>query len=53
VPTQIILCIKEKNQKKINSHRWFFNASAPMLQVSFTRLAFGWNVLLMIWFGRV
>lgn len=34
VPTQIILCIKEKNQKKINSHRWFFNAFAPMLQVS-------------------
>jgi chitin synthase len=33
VPTQIILCIKEKNQKKINSHRWFFNAFAPMLQV--------------------
>lgn len=32
VPTQIILCIKEKNQKKINSHRWFFNAFAPMLQ---------------------
>ncbi|KAF7976842.1 hypothetical protein HWV62_5542 [Athelia sp. TMB] len=32
VPTQIMLCIKEKNQKKINSHRWFFNAFAPMLQ---------------------
>ncbi|KAF8444564.1 glycosyltransferase family 2 protein [Boletus edulis BED1] len=32
VPTQIILCMKEKNQKKINSHRWFFNAFAPMLQ---------------------
>jgi chitin synthase len=26
VPTQIIFCMKEKNQKKINSHRWFFNA---------------------------
>jgi cellulose synthase/poly-beta-1,6-N-acetylglucosamine synthase-like glycosyltransferase len=34
VPTQIIFCMKEKNQKKINSHRWFFNAFAPMLQVS-------------------
>ncbi len=33
VPTQIIFCMKEKNQKKINSHRWFFNAFAPMLQV--------------------
>ncbi|KAI0071473.1 glycosyltransferase family 2 protein [Panus rudis PR-1116 ss-1] len=32
VPTQILLCIKEKNQKKINSHRWFFNAFAPLLQ---------------------
>lgn len=35
VPTQIIFCMKEKNQKKINSHRWFFNAFAPMLQVCF------------------
>jgi chitin synthase len=33
VPTQIIFCLKEKNQKKINSHRWFFNAFAPLLQV--------------------
>lgn len=33
VPTQIIFCMKERNQKKINSHRWFFNAFAPMLQV--------------------
>ncbi|RDB24703.1 Chitin synthase 3 [Hypsizygus marmoreus] len=32
VPTQIIFCLKEENQKKINSHRWFFNAFAPMLQ---------------------
>jgi len=36
VPTQIIFCLKERNQKKINSHRWFFNAFAHMLQVSFT-----------------
>lgn len=34
VPTQIIFCMKAKNQKKINSHRWFFNAFAPLLQVS-------------------
>jgi len=34
VPTQILLCIKETNQRKINSHRWFFNAFAPLLQVS-------------------
>lgn len=26
VPCQIIFCLKEKNQKKLNSHRWFFNA---------------------------
>ena len=34
VPTQILFCLKEKNQKKINSHRWFFNAFAPLLRVS-------------------
>ncbi len=33
VPAQIIFCMKEKNQKKINSHRWFFNAFGPLLQV--------------------
>jgi chitin synthase len=32
VPVQIIFCLKEKNQKKINSHRWFFNAFGPILQ---------------------
>ncbi|KAH9036742.1 chitin synthase-domain-containing protein [Lactarius deliciosus] len=32
VPAQIIFCMKEKNQKKINSHRWFFNALGPLLQ---------------------
>ena len=32
VPTQVIFCMKEKNQKKINSHRWFFNAFGPILQ---------------------
>ena len=26
VPTQICFFLKEKNAKKINSHRWFFNA---------------------------
>lgn len=38
VPTQIIFCMKERNQKKINSHRWFFNAFAPMLQVRETTI---------------
>ncbi|CAO3614719.1 unnamed protein product [Cunninghamella blakesleeana] len=32
VPTQIIFCLKEKNAKKINSHRWFFNAFSKALQ---------------------
>ncbi|KIY52490.1 glycosyltransferase family 2 protein [Fistulina hepatica ATCC 64428] len=32
VPVQMIFCLKEKNQKKINSHRWFFNAFGPILQ---------------------
>ncbi len=31
-PTQIIFCMKERNQKKINSHRWFFNAFSKLLQ---------------------
>lgn len=32
VPVQIVLCIKEHNRKKINSHRWCFNAFGPVLQ---------------------
>jgi len=32
VPVQIILVIKAKNQKKINSHRWLFNAIGKMLE---------------------
>ncbi|KAJ7638777.1 glycosyltransferase family 2 protein [Roridomyces roridus] len=32
VPVQIILVLKAKNQKKINSHRWLFNAIGKMLQ---------------------
>ncbi|KAF4943152.1 hypothetical protein F66182_18821, partial [Fusarium sp. NRRL 66182] len=31
VPCQVIFCLKEKNQKKLNSHRWFFNAFGRML----------------------
>ena len=30
-PVQIIFCLKEKNQKKINSHRWFFQAFGRVL----------------------
>ncbi|KAI9312516.1 glycosyltransferase family 2 protein [Dichotomocladium elegans] len=32
VPAQIMFCLKEQNAKKINSHRWFFNAFGPILQ---------------------
>jgi chitin synthase len=32
VPVQILFCLKEKNAKKINSHRWFFNSFAPLLR---------------------
>ncbi|KAF2223871.1 chitin synthase, class II [Elsinoe ampelina] len=31
VPCQMIFCLKEKNQKKLNSHRWFFNAVGQSL----------------------
>lgn len=32
IPVQLIFALKEKNQKKINSHRWCFQALAPALQ---------------------
>lgn len=32
VPVQILFCMKENNAKKINSHRWFFNAFGSVLQ---------------------
>ncbi|TID23398.1 glycosyltransferase family 2 protein [Venturia nashicola] len=31
VPCQMIFCLKEKNAKKLNSHRWFFNAFGKAL----------------------
>lgn len=30
-PVQTIFCLKENNQKKINSHRWFFRAFCPLV----------------------
>ena len=39
VPVQIILVIKAKNQKKINSHRWLFNAIGKTLEVGTWTLA--------------
>ncbi|KAI8378736.1 chitin synthase 1 [Choanephora cucurbitarum] len=32
VPVQILFCLKEKNAKKINSHRWFFQAFGPLIK---------------------
>jgi chitin synthase len=31
VPVQLLFCLKERNQKKLNSHRWFFNAFGQVL----------------------
>lgn len=31
VPIQLIFVLKEQNKKKLNSHRWFFNALGPVL----------------------
>lgn len=31
-PVQLLFCLKEKNKKKINSHRWFFQAFGELLQ---------------------
>lgn len=30
-PVQLMFCLKEKNARKINSHRWCFQAFAPLL----------------------
>lgn len=30
-PVQVLFCLKEMNRKKINSHRWLFNAFCPIL----------------------
>jgi chitin synthase len=32
VPVQVIFCLKEQNKKKLNSHRWFFNAFGPLIK---------------------
>ncbi|CAG8537303.1 7899_t:CDS:2 [Dentiscutata erythropus] len=32
VPIQVLFCHKENNAKKINSHRWFFNAFGPVIE---------------------
>ncbi|OAJ41623.1 chitin synthase [Batrachochytrium dendrobatidis JEL423] len=37
-PTQIIFVLKEKNAKKINSHKWFFNAVCEVIAPEVTML---------------
>ncbi|KAJ3255677.1 Chitin synthase, class 2 [Boothiomyces macroporosus] len=37
-PTQIIFLLKEQNAKKINSHKWFFNAICETIQPKVTML---------------
>lgn len=32
VPCQVLFCLKERNLKKLNSHRWFFNAFGRALE---------------------
>ncbi|KAG0682510.1 Chitin synthase, class 1 [Pichia californica] len=31
IPVQMVFCLKEQNQRKINSHKWAFKAFAPVL----------------------
>jgi len=31
-PVQVLFCLKEQNKKKLNSHRWFFNAFGPLIR---------------------
>jgi chitin synthase len=38
VPTQIIFVLKEKNAKKINSHKWFFEAICETINPEVTML---------------
>ncbi|KAF9385244.1 Chitin synthase, class 2 [Podila verticillata] len=37
-PIQIVFCLKERHTKKLNSHRWFFNALCPLLEPRITLL---------------
>ncbi|CAD6921039.1 unnamed protein product [Tilletia controversa] len=37
-PVQVVFILKEKNAKKLNSHRWFYNAICAQLQPNVTVL---------------
>ena len=47
-PIQVVFCLKEQNKKKLNSHRWFFNAFGPLIQPNSEcyRLPYAWYKLL-------
>ncbi|KAG9099470.1 Chitin synthase, class 2 [Ceratobasidium sp. UAMH 11750] len=36
-PVQILFCLKEQNKKKLNSHRWFFNAFGSLIKPNGTK----------------
>ncbi|CAI4712284.1 BDF_1d_G0045140.mRNA.1.CDS.1 [Saccharomyces cerevisiae] len=38
VPIQLLFCLKEQNQKKINSHRWAFEGFAELLRPNIVTL---------------
>ncbi|CAG8456362.1 2030_t:CDS:2 [Gigaspora margarita] len=38
IPVQVMFCLKQKNAKKINSHRWSFKAFAALLEPKFLAL---------------
>ena len=39
-PVQVLFCLKEQNKKKLNSHRWFFNAFGPLLKPNGTYVSY-------------
>ncbi|RXW24545.1 hypothetical protein EST38_g1282 [Candolleomyces aberdarensis] len=39
-PVQVVFCLKEQNKKKLNSHRWFFNAFGPLIKPNGTAFVF-------------
>jgi chitin synthase len=43
-PVQVIFCLKEQNKKKLNSHRWFFNAFGPLVKPNGWSRYFFWDV---------
>lgn len=40
-PLQLVLCVKEKNGGKLNSHLWYFSAFTKQLQPDYTFVSAG------------